>query len=879
MKKWFLLIPLFAFSLFVLSFTSAQQIFYGSNNHTYISYGNNLYGFNSETGEIYFHYSDEAEIVTMDSIDWNHAGSDDLVVYSISTVMPRIKIIDGDSGKILTSFYTTEKSFVGKYLLDVNYLKVINSKIAFSSDQMLYTIEDGQVKRIKFFESSILSLEGDGGDIVAEITKYAGNTVISEKYFMDFNGNVIRKETSTLNQAESSFSSYGMQDSKCDSSYFSNDKNSALKIAGIDAISGKFYCKDNYVYYVNDSNFLLKRTLSSEVDTPLWTIPCTPVAVLGEIVACTSSFVIKNGKEIGASSSSSFATYYDGQKELIIQNSWPFNYKYGNLQGTLGYDGLKGISIRDISSSPDFNYDNDGNKEIFISFDDNQQNTIALVSFELTTQETKLITLKMTEQQFASRKSSLQSQVTSLNETLNRLKSEISQKSADLSTGNLTRDQINTLNNEITALSDEVNNATQELWRMQSRISNLKPSENIWGFDVCNGQLFATTQSGLYSFSSQGNISDSTLIDLVNIYPQYVSCANNDNLAIFSSDTFDLVKKDGTSISSKNLGNVTLRPFSQVARIRNGNRIYLLLQNYANNIYAQILDLDGKLLETRDLGSSLGGIPTISHGKMFVCSSGTSFKLDLIGEQSLHFEQELNAPNLYLACSQVSVEDCNNDSKDEFFLPFKQNGEFHKNCLKGGSSMEISSVPDEYGQVPSITFLSGRIKGGYIITTYSTGSGQENSIYYNPIVNGMQEPNFPYEVYNSTGERVLVSSDSIFLQDNKFVDFSGKELNGGSDLISDSNTKQGQTLIDFSSSGTKIIFVDGKFYDVINENNAILQLTSGQHTIKFFQYSSGYLIDEVKVETASPRSISIISGVVFIIAVLLIILLFKRKKI
>ena len=85
-------------------------------------------------------------------------------------------------------------------------------------------------------------------------------------------------------------------------------------IADLTVAEGKFYCSGDYVYYLNESNFLLKRSLSSKSDTPLWNIPCVPIGVFGETVVCENSIIVKNSKEVGISSGAdNFKTYYDGQ--------------------------------------------------------------------------------------------------------------------------------------------------------------------------------------------------------------------------------------------------------------------------------------------------------------------------------------------------------------------------------------------------------------------------------------------------------------------------------------------------------------------------------------------------------------------------------------
>jgi hypothetical protein len=880
-KSWWISL-LFCFFLFLsLSEVVSQEfnVAEAGNNRVFVSVDNTLYGIKSDTGEIFLEYSDEAVIYGLLSTDWNGDGSDDAVIYSASIVMPRIKVLDGVTGRILSSFYHSEKFYTGNSLVEVDDFKLINSKIILASGQLLYKIDGNQIKRIGFFDSQISLLDEDGGNILVVVQK--GDRI--EKSWLDFNGKVIRKQ---MSGADSILKNYGLrtiQDGNCDSEFLSADRTGNLLIADITTMPGKFYCSGEYVYYLNDSNFLLKRNLFSKADTSLWNIPCSSPNVFGENVVCENNIFLKNGKEIGLPApGNKLVTYYDGVKELSIRNIWPFDYRYGELKGNFNYGELKGSTIEDISHG--FDYDGDGNMEILLSFKDSGQLTSALLFFELSSGDKKLITLKMTEQQFQNKKNTIRDEIDEKTDSSKELEDDIADKQEELLNQSLSSEERDAINSEVSELSEELDATNQELIQLQNKFANLREIEYINGFDVCEQGLFLATENNVYLFKPRAD-AEAEDLEFYNA-PRYVACVDDLNsngkkdLAVFSYSQIFSVERDGTLIETTDLSNESIRMFSGAVQIRINSKVYLPLHDETQTkTKIKIFDLELDETQEQSISMGFGGADKVKNGKMLSCSfDGATLYLSLIGDEIINLEQSIDTSFGFSdLCDKISVEDCDDDNEEEIFLLFKEKNKLNVNCLDLGKNVNFPSSTETTGnfnQMASFAYpVSGRVSGDYIIT----GLSSENSEYM-PYSNGFSEPSFPSEVYNSAGEKIFVSLKSISLENGKFFDFGGRELQNQKKMIKDYQVDKSSISLAFLEPGAKVIFVDGEFYDLVNTENMLLQLTSGQHVIQVYQYDSDYSMEQIRADTSAPQAFSLVSAIIFIIIISFVILIMARKR-
>src|SRR3989344_1459689 len=902
------------FSIFILPFfvnaqpSSAVSV----EDMSFISSGNRVYSI--ENGEVIWTYYDESNIVGMVSAkDWNSDGKEDIVLYSNSVIMPEIKILNGNDGEILNSFYPMEKTYAGNRLMPVSVLKLIDSDIFFSSGSLLYRIQKGQNSIERIFVSS------DGA--IKSINAINGKVEVNvgfrpEKiYTLDFNGNVLGTKTINQNNAEwdkSDFIKQVQNTINCPlnkisisgtNNYFVENPStvsvsgleklvenpSTVSVSGLEKQINMIYCDESAVYYLNDSIFLFKRNLDTGVDTILWKVDCllqdSEKKVFGQIVGCGNTVFVQDGKGISLPDFDNlFKSYYDGQKELFIENVWPFKYQYNGNQGYFDYKILERSLIKDVSSELDFF--GDGNKQVFISFVDPSSfgGSLALLVFEPLTGKKQLLTLSLTENETKIKKNSLQNQMENLNDSFNQINQQISNLYG-LINSETNQSRIDGLNSQINNLTFQTGDLQNQIWSLQNELNLFDFGQNLLinSFDVCDNKMFVTsTSNSIYYFQPGKNATKMTLSDDT-IYPMALACLDKTDskqkLIVFNmggdkSKSY-VIKESGDLVNQDSFGgNESLLNFPSALNLRDGNKVYLPTHSFSGKSNYYIFGQDGGKISEQSISINNYHY-TVKSGKQFLCSindqsdkNGMTIQAYLTDKGFSYFRQDLSTHLDQALCENMPVTDCNNDGKLDIFLAFKDDGKIKNGCLQnGGNSLNFDFEDKGNGGFSQPVFLTGRIAGNYLIS--------EHSFIYNPYIGGdssIAEPNFPYEVYTFDGKKIFVSLKSFFLNDGNFVDDENKNI-PSKNLIGSKKISKNQVLMDLTQAGDNIIFVDGQYYDSTKQNQILLRLTPGEHTIKTYLYDGKYyFFDESIVNVPGSGSISIFSIILLVVFILIILI-------
>lgn len=879
----FLLVISFG-SFFVSGESQSQSLKAVSDGDFVYAFSNNkLYGV--EDGEIIWEYYDESQIKGLDLIKWNSDDKKDLVLFNKNKISPQVKIFDGESGEILDSFRITENSYVGNIFVDVESMKVIDKTIFLSSGSLLYMIKKGEgAKRIfveRFLSGSVL--EEDDGKL--KVISYSVN------YFFDLGGNFLNK-----NKNDQSFSevfsqlSYFVRPTNCpfDKIEYDVERHSVdnLKVTGIEKNPNLISCRGDYVYYLNESNYLFKRNFNTESDTKLWQIKCDESSpnVFGESVFCGNNLFVKQGKKVAfPSTEESFLYFYDGQKELVVENYWPFKYSYGRIKRDFSDDTrLNETSIQDISLGK--NYFGNGNKEVLIYFG-NERGTKFLLVLELISGKKQLLTFFLTEDEIQDKKDFLQTKIDNLNDSLDDISDDISDAQDDLNTENARtgedrdEDKINSLNSEIQSLENQMNEVQERFYKSQNELSQFNSNSNqgafINSFDVCDKKLFATSQGGSFGYIEGGKNITEIEIDSEYLHSLSIVCldkvSNTQRLMAIGSQGDKLksyiIDDSGSIISQKNIGdNETLISYNQAKNLREKNNIYFVARVLSfdgspekYNLYKY--DFDGDKIDKKEIGIQAQG--RIKNGKRILIGFGgeqdDSCKTFLIDDGLLVFNGICQERDMIIG-------DCEDGEKLGLYTMsygVSQGGggksqptnELEFKCLSNGDT--LSGYLQE---------INGRIVGDYfIMESFSVGRQAEEKI------------SFSYEVYTLDGEKIIISNRPVFWDGSKFITPEGEEVSQKT-LIANKQILENDVTINFEQEGEKVIFVNGKYYDFINSESMILRLTSGEHLVQVYLYDGEkYFYEEIKVNVPDLDSISFISFFVLGIFVLIIFLIWRGK--
>ena len=872
-KKSLIALACFLFILLNLSLVSSQEVYKAihEGDRIFVATDNRVGVLETNEGKILWEYKDEAQISGMELIDWNSDGEKDLVLSTDSAIIPPIKIIDGKTGKILQGFYPKEKTYAGNVLMPAQHLKVIGSDIIFSSGLLLYKIEQGQVKRINLLKRNIERIESESGMIklfsVIKLNQDTGHYTY-EKVSVDLKGKIMDKEK--IEYTSSDFFR-NLRQSNCQENNFNLKDSDTFTVADISLNSqDEFYCLNDFIYYINESNFLLKRNLNTKTDTPLREIKCSNPQILGETVLCYEGFDLKNGKKVPwlEYNENEFFTFYNGEKELIIENNWPFNYKFGDTEGNFNFEVLNDSLIYD--SFQEWDYDGNGKKEILLSFREGYGRTSALMFFESFTGQKKLITLKLNEQQIKDKNKSLQNNLTNTERNLNRTQEEINKKRNRIDGLHKKRSEITNESNirevdkEISDLEDDVSDLhketqefNNEIERIRQDLYDLRRNSEIKSFDFCNGKLFVVDSYGDVYLFEDGK--DAKKIDFDRSSLQYIACFGDEKLVAFSYERIFITEQDGTPIKEKNLSEKQTPIATEGAvRIKDGEKIYLYGTDEENN-YIFIYDSDGDLIKRGGVGELRA---TVKEGKPLFCSESYSHKDDDFTDVRLLDKGISNYKISGLSCRKIVTGDCDNDGKNEVILFEKSEDKLTRICYNGGN------------RNVSYSDVEGRLVGDYFIVKSDDGNYRF----------GDYNLQFPYEVYNKEGEKILVSLKHVFLKSGGFVDYEGKEITATDfELIQSKEIDENEVFINFKHLGEKIIFVNGTYYDIVEDKETILKLTSGKHVIQAYFYnltSEGISFDKEEVTIPSSNSISFLSWIILIVFIVIIpiIIIIKKKS-
>ena len=738
------------FALFFLNFhlLNAAEVYKAINEggRVFVAVGEKLYAIEINEGKTLWEYDNGVVINNMEMLDWNSDGEEDMVISGNGGVTPPIKIINGKTGEILHSIYPKEKSYLGNSLMPVSNLKVIDSKIIFSSDSLLYKIEHDQPDRMALFETAIEEIEVEPGLIKIFTTSfYRQDSERQLKYIVDLNGKIISREEIEYRYGGDNFEGniYNKREllkTNCPEENFESIEIENLVISGIRAEPRNIYCTDDFIYYLNDSKFLLKRDFNSQEDIPVRHIECPVLRVLGEIALCyESGFDVGHGRKISLSNDN-FITYYNGGKELAVKNTFPFNYRYGDMMGNFNFEILNQSLIRDISSGWD--YDGDNNQEILLYFDG------SLMFFETSTGQKHLITLRLNEQQFAEKNNSLNDELKITEKDLERATRRLDDLQDDFANVNQSdTGEINKLNRDIEEATDERNELQEKIYGLNRELANLREDLRIKGFDFCDGKLFVNSDEGVYLFED-GN--EKKRLDFSG-NPNYLACLDDLKLGIFSYLELHIIKYDGLVLEHEELkDNGTLRLYGdRPVQIRKGEKIYLpvFTGEFVEKIYTY--DSNGELIDEFNIEN----VRTMAkNGKLFLCSDSYDyFKLNLLDEDVLDFHFNIARFEKYRdLCEEAIIDDCDDDGKNEIQFLFKRNDKLERICLNDEDNMELN--PSDY--------VSGRNVGDYsVIKTFSENRRVRGFFFGSSEI---EKPSFPYEVYDGEGKKVLVSSKPVF---------------------------------------------------------------------------------------------------------------------
>ena len=116
------------------------------------------------------------------------------------------------------------------------------------------------------------------------------------------------------------------------------------------------------------------------------------------------------------------------------------------------------------------------------------------------------------------------------------------------------------------------------------------------------------------------------------------------------------------------------------------------------------------------------------------------------------------------------------------------------------------------------------------------------------------------------------------------MDFEGLEIQQFRlEIIENINVRKNNVFIDFKNhAGEKFLFVDDKYYDIV-ENNSILKLTSGSYTIEIYFYDPAkneIFYDIVEIDVPSQSSLSFLSLIllIFFVSIIFTFIIIKRKS-
>ena len=921
------IIMLGMFLVFLLSFqmTSSQDFQKAINekNKLFIAEGNRIYAIETNEGKILWEHDDEGQINGMELIDWNSDAEKDLVIASQSQIMPPLKILDGKTGEILKGFYPKEKTYEGSTLQPVENLKVINSEIIFSSGWILYKAGE-EIKRLNLFKNRIGKIES--GDVQGEIKviSYVENQRredLSRKitYDVDLEGEIHDVDEITGSIAEETdfnrkkFSTTN----NCERRHFKSSSSDRISVAGA-TLNQKsdFYCLNGFLYYLNGSGYLIKRHLDTESETPLRQIKCsgnqpTSRQVLGENVMCEEMIDLKNGKKVTIKGrNDEFFTYYDGEKELIIENKWPFSYRHGNNRGNVSFEILNENQIHDFSGGWD--YDKDGKKEVMLFFGNGETN--ALVFFEISTGQKELITLILTEQQVKNRNNTLTNNLTGtqkrLDETRKKETGENNERDSltrriDEKNDEARREDNETerrkIDREIKKLEDKRDDVedgiaklqkdkgklTSEIEIIRQEIRKLNSGggqAKIKSFDFCSGKLFINSLESVYVFEhgkEKKEMSFSGNQEIENRYlnPHYVTCLDDGKLGVFTYSGVYVAKEDGTGTKkTDSKEDRSLMGNQKAVRIKSGGKIYVpVIGGNGTRQFIQIYNSKGNLESEKEIENEVFSSYS-REGKTFFClerfeREQKAYLLDE-GIKGFSFSRPESLGYENVKCEKLIVDDCDNDGGNElsFWVRTNETGEKSKRICLNENEKSFINVTG-WG-----TVLEGRIAGEYFIKTKKS----ENPFYE---IRERKNVEFPHEVYNGKGEKVLVSLKPVFLESNGFTDYEGNEIKSSdSELIKSTEVNQNEVLVTFGIPGEKIIFVDGAHYERTEADETILKLAAGERDVKAYYYNTEdgnvYLDGEkVKIESSNPISpVSWILPIIFIITATTITLIRRMNK-
>jgi hypothetical protein len=858
----------------------SASIVVSNTKTTFVAKENTLYAFNS-TGDFLFRYIDESTISLMVLGDKNRDGVEDVYVYSPSSVMPRLKIINGKNGAILDSIYLIGDSFIGNSFLEVENMVLVGTALFFSYGSMLHKVESGKVKFVGVFEPQIINLQGKDGGVEISCYEY-GLEII---YLINLDGSIRSKR-----QQSKHISSWYSPSRGCDPDLFEGgETRKGETIAGVTiSNSNSFFCEGNYLYYLNESS-LMKKGISSSFSSSLYNVSCSlgDINIFGETVLCGNKVYLKGGKEITLFSSNEDALYYlAGQTEFVINRNWPFEFEYGDTTGEFNYGVLNESLLLDFI--PNIDLDEDGNREIILLFFEggrssssnliyfgNEDYPFAMLIYELATGEKNLITLKKTESQFNSEKTNLEEQINDTQKQIDDLHGDISKQYTKLENVSLTEEERNSIQEEINNLEKQESDLYSQRDDFSYLFHNLAPIEYINSFDVCEEKLFFTTvNSNLYSFSKGKNITSLNS----NRHSEYVMCAEDSSsnwkkgLLLFDSGGVSIADFDGTILEDEvySFTNESLLLIPGILSGTFSEEIYLPI-NKENNYLLKVFNKKGDFLR-EELLNDREDFKTIG-GRLFFCSERSDkFFLSFFGEERVQIEQDFDS---YGFCDSVFIGDCDQDGKEEPVILFGNGDRLFINCLNKDSQITFNT---NLGESSSHDFFfQGRFFGDYVITSPSVDSLSKMNA--NQGYSSLLEPIFPFEVYNLQGEKLFINNEALKIKGGKILDLGGNEINIKQDLISQMEKEEDYFNIVFSKEGVKTIFVDGQFYDVTDANKYPLFLTKGDHFVSAYSYDGEYSTGKESVFIPSPVKFSFLSlFLLFTLGILIFLFVPRRNR-
>ena len=607
------------------------------------------------------------------------------------------------------------------------------------------------------------------------------------------------------------------------------------------------------------------------------------------------------------------------EDDFLITNTWPFEWKYREYYGDLS--SLPHIKpnymLKRIVDLSDIN--NDGINEVLLEFSDaGSEELDVLNALAIIYPKTKIayeINFIPTAEELVEMIQNITNKIAIINATINnktneieavdndisKLDSEINALQSKLSIVNETekekiekelkdkKEKKISLERKKDALLQETNQLQTEMNQLNSEKNQLQDPNfgrrmKIKAYVLLYGKIFLALENKMFTVSMRGERLQEIEFppEIENIlYLSAVDRNNDGKLDVVFASWNTIGVLDGVNYTLAWKKNFNETSFSSVFVI--GNKIIATSQNKV----MWFSPVDGASIKEESIASlsfieKLDSIALFSYeGGILIPRENDVLKINFVSSMGLE-------------SSSFALYDCNNDNKKDLLfvgssftygsspliicIDIGSGNILKKEEIKLRKMEELRHLKMAERETERIMLKKIELHGKKLVVEEKGGGVGEEFIESVTRISG----NIVIDLQNTEIE--FITQNPIYYSENKIY-VNEKEVQGKKIISSPSNNQafDGDFELIFSTSGAKIIYVDGEFYGFTDENKKVIKVTSGKHQIAVLNPSpqDGVVYVDfvyVNVNRKVSKIAYIITILMLIILVVGLIIKWKRLK-